>query len=139
MSDDLKSAVDDCLIRYGAEFYGEIVGACMAVPGCTAVTTWGIDDSRTWLDSNPEFSILAPHQPLLFDASLEPKPAYFAVRDAMAAREGRSTAELVREAVAEYTSRRGPGRLPRSLGAGRSGRGDVSEEADRLLKGMGRR
>jgi endo-1,4-beta-xylanase len=71
-----------------AEFYGEVVAACMAVPGCTAVTTWGIDDSRTWLDRFPPFSALAPHQPLLFHASLEPKPAYFAVRDAVAAREG---------------------------------------------------
>jgi 1,4-alpha-glucan branching enzyme len=58
---------------------------------------------------------------------------------AMAAREGRSAAELVREAVAEYASRRGPRRLPRSLGAGRSGKGDVSEKAERLLKGIGRR
>ena len=71
-----------------AEFYGEVVGACMAVPGCTAVTTWGIDDSGTWLDRLPPFDALAPHEPLLFDASLEPKPAYFAVRDALAAREG---------------------------------------------------
>jgi hypothetical protein len=58
---------------------------------------------------------------------------------ALALREGRSAAELVREAVSEYTSRRGARRLPRSLGAGRSGRGDVSEKADLLLKGMGRR
>jgi endo-1,4-beta-xylanase len=71
-----------------AEFYGEVVGACMAVPNCTAVTTWGVDDSRTWLDHFPPFDILAPHEPLLFDASLEPKPAYFAVRGAVAAREG---------------------------------------------------
>jgi endo-1,4-beta-xylanase len=48
-----------------AEFYGEVVGACMAVPNCTAVTTWGIDDSRTWLDRVQPFSILAPHEPLL--------------------------------------------------------------------------
>jgi endo-1,4-beta-xylanase len=71
-----------------AEFYGEVVGACMAVPKCTAVTTWGLGDSRTWLDVVPPFNILAPHEPLLFDALLEPKPAYFAVRDAVAAREG---------------------------------------------------
>jgi endo-1,4-beta-xylanase len=71
-----------------AEFYGEVVAACMAVPSCRAVTTWGITDSRTWLDRFPPFSILAPHEPLLFDASLEPKPAYSAVRDAVAAREG---------------------------------------------------
>ena len=58
---------------------------------------------------------------------------------ALALREGRPAAELVREAVAEYARRRGGARLPRSLGAGRSGRGDVSERAEELLEGMGRR
>ena len=58
---------------------------------------------------------------------------------ALARREGRATAELVREAVAEYASRPGARRLPRSLGAGRSGRGDVAEKSDSLLRGMGRR
>jgi len=58
---------------------------------------------------------------------------------ALALREGRSAAELVREAVAEYARRRGGARLPRSLGAGRSGRRDVSERAEELLGGMGRR
>jgi len=71
-----------------AEFYGEVVEACMAVPRCTAVTTWGIDDSRTWLDRWELSAALAPHEPLLFDAALEPKLAYFAVRNAVAAREG---------------------------------------------------
>jgi len=71
-----------------AEFYGEVVAACMAVPNCTDVTLWGIDDSRTWLDVVPPMNAAGPHHPLLFDASLEPKPAYFAVRDAVAAREG---------------------------------------------------
>ena len=58
---------------------------------------------------------------------------------ALALREGRPTAELVREAVVEYARRRAGARLPRSLGAGRSGRGDVSERAEELLGGMGRR
>jgi hypothetical protein len=65
--------------------------------------------------------------------------AEYARLKALARREGRAAAELVREAVAEYTARRGGGRLPRSLGAGRSGRGDVAEKADVLLKGLGRR
>jgi hypothetical protein len=56
----------------------------------------------------------------------------------LARRERRPTAELVREAVAQYARRRGAG-LPRSLGAGRSGRGDLSERAESLLKDMGRR
>jgi hypothetical protein len=58
---------------------------------------------------------------------------------ALARREGRAAAELVREAVAEYARRRGATRRPRSLGAGRSGRGDLSERAESLLEGMGRR
>ena len=58
---------------------------------------------------------------------------------AMARREGRPAAELVREAVAEYARRRGTKRLPRSLGAGRSGRRDISARAEELLGGMGRR
>jgi hypothetical protein len=65
--------------------------------------------------------------------------ADYARLKALAAREGRPAADLVREAVAEYTGRRARRRLPRSLGAGRSGRGDVSEKAQDLLKGMGRR
>ncbi len=58
---------------------------------------------------------------------------------ALALREGRPAAELVREAVTEYSRRRGAARLPRSLGTGRSGRGDVSERAEELLGGMVRR
>jgi hypothetical protein len=65
--------------------------------------------------------------------------ADYARLKALARREGRAAAELVREAVAEYAKRRGSKRLPRSLGAGRSGRGDVSRRAEELLAGMGRR
>ncbi|MEY4950029.1 MAG: Exoglucanase/xylanase [Pseudomonadota bacterium] len=67
-----------------AEYFGDVVGACMAVPACTGVTFWGVRDDDTWLDSL--FASAAPHRPLLFDASLAPKPAYFAVREAIAAR-----------------------------------------------------
>lgn len=56
---------------------------------------------------------------------------------AIASSDGRSTAELVREAVAEYAARRSPMASPRSVGAGHSGRGDLSERADELLEGMG--
>lgn len=56
---------------------------------------------------------------------------------ALAQSEGRSTAELIREAVAEYAARRAPAQRPRSVGAGRSERGDVSERAEDLLSGFG--
>jgi predicted transcriptional regulator len=55
----------------------------------------------------------------------------------LAQREGRSAAELVREAVAEYAARRQPAAMPASLGAGRSGSGDLSERAEELLTGLG--
>jgi predicted transcriptional regulator len=57
---------------------------------------------------------------------------------AIAKAERRAPADLVREAVAEYAgkhARRGP---PRSIGIGRSKRGDVGERAEELLAGFGR-
>jgi predicted transcriptional regulator len=48
-------------------------------------------------------------------------------------------ANLLREAVAEYTARHLPRRRARSIGAGDSGRSDLSERAEELLKGFGRR
>ena len=49
----------------------------------------------------------------------------------------RKPAHLLREAVAEYTAREHPRRSARSIGAGDSGRGDLSERAEDLLTGMG--
>ena len=46
-------------------------------------------------------------------------------------------AALVREAVAEYVARHGVRALPKSLGAGDSGRRDLGERAEELLAGMG--
>jgi hypothetical protein len=48
-------------------------------------------------------------------------------------------AALVREAVAEYGRRHAPRRRPASIGAFRSGRHDLSERAEKLLTGFGRR
>jgi predicted transcriptional regulator len=57
---------------------------------------------------------------------------------ALARRQGRPTAALVREAVAEYARRYAPAVAPRSVGAARTRRGDLSERAEELLRGMGR-
>jgi hypothetical protein len=56
---------------------------------------------------------------------------------ALARRQGRKPAELVREAVAVYTRQRGTS-LPRSLGSGHSGKRNLSERAEQLLRGLGR-
>jgi plasmid stability protein len=51
-----------------------------------------------------------------------------------AAREGRSTASVVREALSAYVAqRRGPGTLPSFAGAFSSGRSDTAERHEELL------
>jgi predicted transcriptional regulator len=58
---------------------------------------------------------------------------------ALARARRRPAAELVREAVSEYAAREARGPRPRSIAAGRSGRRDLSERAEELLAGLGRR
>lgn len=65
-------------------------------------------------------------------------PADYARIKAIARAVNRAPAELVREAVAEYAARHRPRRVPKSVGVGRSGRGDLSKRVDDLLAGMGR-
>lgn len=55
----------------------------------------------------------------------------------IARQRGEAPAALIREAVAEYGRRHEGLRMPRSLGAGRSGRRDLSERAEELLTGLG--
>jgi predicted transcriptional regulator len=55
----------------------------------------------------------------------------------VAFRRGVAPAALVREAIAEYVARHDTARAPRSIGAARSGRTDLSERAEALLAGFG--
>lgn len=55
----------------------------------------------------------------------------------LARERGQSAAELVREAVVEYAKRQAVPSAPASIGAGRSGRSDLSEEAETILEGVG--
>jgi endo-1,4-beta-xylanase len=65
-----------------AERYRRTIETCLAVPACDTIIVWGIDDAHTWLDFFDIFTGPDP-DPLLFDDALLPKPAYFAVRDAL--------------------------------------------------------
>jgi predicted transcriptional regulator len=53
--------------------------------------------------------------------------------------QGKTTAQVVREAVAVYAVTVQPPVRPASVGAGRSGRGDLAERAEELLAGFGRK
>jgi hypothetical protein len=64
-------------------------------------------------------------------------PASYRVLKEIALAEGRPSAALIREAVSEYSIRHARRRRPKSLGAFRSGRKDLSERAEELLSGIG--
>jgi hypothetical protein len=65
------------------------------------------------------------------------KPADYRRIQELARQQGLTAASLVREAVALYAQQKAPPARPRSLGIGRSGRGDLSERAEELLGGLG--
>jgi len=56
--------------------FGATARACAAVPRCTGMTVWGVDDHWSWLGG--------AKRPLLFDADAKPKPSLGAVRAALA-------------------------------------------------------
>jgi endo-1,4-beta-xylanase len=61
--------------------YHDVVAACVAEPACQSVTFWGFTDKHSWIHS-----FFGPDDPLLFDESYRPKPAFFGVRDALLGR-----------------------------------------------------
>ncbi len=62
--------------------YSEMVKACLSAPNCTALSTWGISDQYSWM-SDPIWGGSPDTKPLLFDDKMQPKAAYYAVRDAL--------------------------------------------------------
>ena len=47
-------------------------------PSVTSITTWGVADNHTWLNS---FPVTRTNRPLLFDTAGDPKAAFWAVTD----------------------------------------------------------
>jgi endo-1,4-beta-xylanase len=74
-----------------AEVYRGVVETCLAQPRCKAVQTWGVSDIHSWLSDRA--------YPLLFDRVYRPKPAYYAIQNAL------SGLQTVQEIHGEDTSR----------------------------------
>ncbi|KAG6874716.1 hypothetical protein C0993_012514 [Termitomyces sp. T159_Od127] len=72
--------------------YATVTKACLAVPACIGITTWGVSDAVSQHDfcsmclnnGHPQQnSWRSGDSPLLFDANYQPKPAYSAVISAL--------------------------------------------------------
>jgi endo-1,4-beta-xylanase len=74
---------------FQADLYRDVVAACLDSGFCADITTWGISDANSWLMkpcSPSPACINEPNaDPLPFDTDYNPKPAYWAVREALAA------------------------------------------------------
>nr|QNS31435.1 XYN9 [Ceratobasidium cereale] len=69
------------LLASQAENYKYVVNSCVAVSRCVGITTWDTSDDHSWVPGTFPGTGAA----LLFDSNKEPKPAYYAVADALAA------------------------------------------------------
>ncbi|MCX3062950.1 endo-1,4-beta-xylanase [Streptomyces beihaiensis] len=62
-----------------ADWYGRITRACLAVRRCVGITLWGYSDRHSWIPSVfPGEGAALP-----WDEYLQPKPAYYAIREAL--------------------------------------------------------
>jgi endo-1,4-beta-xylanase len=62
-----------------ASMYRTIMEACLESGVCESFSVWGIGDTYSWLSRNSSHA-----DPTPFDDALNPKPAYFALHDALA-------------------------------------------------------
>jgi len=83
-----QRTIPPCLADYGASppasvlndqarLYRSLFNAFNR-PSVTSITTWGIADNHTWLNS---FPVTRTNRPLLFDTAGDPKAAFWAVVD----------------------------------------------------------
>lgn len=75
--------------RIVAELYADYLTNVLQHRSVKAILTWGSSDSATWLNSFNRRKDGLPQRPLPFDSDLKPKPAFFAMQDAVAKCPGR--------------------------------------------------
>jgi endo-1,4-beta-xylanase len=68
------------LLAAQAKLYGEITTLCVQQPACKLIQTWGVTDKQSWIPLYYKGLGWA----LLWDDKYQKKPAYEAVRDALA-------------------------------------------------------
>jgi len=64
-----------------ASWYDEMLQSCLAVRSCLSFTVWGFDDSESWVPG----TFAGEGSADLYDVNLNPKPAYSALQQTLAA------------------------------------------------------
>lgn len=80
---------EECL-QFQAQIYQDMAEACLESGVCKSFTTFGLTDDESWITCTEEqwgCVGLTNAAPLLFDAQMQPKPAFFAVYNAFAGKE----------------------------------------------------
>ena len=68
-------------LQVQARAYRDMVNGCLRTPNCTAIEIEGIYDGQAWVSDPTQWGA-----PVLYDIRMQPKPAYYAVQAALAAR-----------------------------------------------------
>jgi len=76
----LRGKPDSAALRRQADAYAAIGRACAAVPRCRGIVVWGLDDDDSWIPQ----AFGGFGSATLFDGDLHPKPAFYALRRALA-------------------------------------------------------
>jgi endo-1,4-beta-xylanase len=78
MDDDISQLQGDEPTRQAiqAQAYRAAADACYRIVQCTQFTTWGMTDASTWIPG-------ANAEPLMFDANMAPKPAWYALQQSL--------------------------------------------------------
>jgi len=66
-------------LKTQADYYKQVVEACLSTPECVGITVWGISDRDSWVPS----VFPGKGEADLYDSNLAPKPALAAVQQAL--------------------------------------------------------
>jgi endo-1,4-beta-xylanase len=69
--------------RIVADIYRRFLTASLRQPAVKGVIAWGLSDSFSWISGYRPRADGLPVRPLAFDTKCEPKPAYFAIAEAL--------------------------------------------------------
>jgi endo-1,4-beta-xylanase len=72
----IEGGVTDAKLRQQAAIYRDMIELCLGNPSCKSFTVWGFNDAQSWL---PE-----KEAPTIMTRDYSPKPAFFALKDALA-------------------------------------------------------